>query len=81
MTAALIGRYWRVDGSIFALHTLSACGFEQALPELVSGSRVDRVPPVAKPGKKVTLSFASRETLGNQGSYWESSNSMTIRPG
>ena len=86
--APVKGRFknrWRVNGSIYVHRTkvLGTCenSYPWGLPMLVSGSRVDKPAPIAKAGKTVRLSFASRRNLDDQGSYEESNNTMTIRPG
>jgi hypothetical protein len=86
--APVKGRFknrWRVNGSISVRRSkvLGTCenSYPWRLPMLVSGSRVDRPAPVAKAGKTVRLSFASRRNLDDQGSYEESNDTMTIRPG
>jgi hypothetical protein len=64
---------WQVDGQLDWVHrkVLGPCSgdptFEGfvSLPSLVSGTRVGGTPPVAKPGKKVRLTYEGRHTSGS----------------
>jgi hypothetical protein len=77
---------WRVDGQLDLVRDKyvgcpngvgdpNLIGFV-GLPSLVSGTRVGETPPVARPGRKVKLGFASR---WGTGTVFEHEDTLTIR--
>jgi hypothetical protein len=72
---------WRVDGQLDLIREkqVGVCQGSPAnayLPSLVSGTGVGKTPPVARPGKKVQLRFASR---WGAGTVFEHEDTLTIR--
>jgi hypothetical protein len=75
---------WRMNASLYTpRETPFMCGataLTASLPSLLSGTKVGEKSPIARPGKKVRLTFASYRKIDANGSYDDSRNTMTVAP-